>query len=172
MRSVVAQRVDDEVRVLEEIVLRRASTQDACEEFARRYPEWPAGVVVYADASARHQQTAGTSDEEILKDFFAQSGRYTVRYKIPRANPGVQSRVRLMNAKLKSAGGETTIRVDGRCRELMADFDEVSYVAGSLEIDKNSDMSRTHLSDALGYLVWQEFGAGAKTIGERGRRLV
>jgi hypothetical protein len=172
MCSIVAQRVDEEVRVLDEIVLQRASTQDACEEFARRYPQWAAGVVVYADASARHQQTAGTSDEEIVKDFFATAGRYTVRYKIPRANPGVQSRVRLVNAKLKSAGGETTIRVDSKCKELMADFDEVSYVANSLEVDKDSDGRRTHLSDALGYLVWQEFGPAGKTIGERERRLI
>jgi len=34
-------------------------------------------------------------------------------------------------------------------------------------IDKDRDPGRTHLSDALGYLVWQECHAGP-SVGERG----
>ncbi len=37
-------------------------------------------------------------------------------------------------------------------------------------IDKDRDSKRTHLSDALGYLAWQEFKPGPKA-GEQGRRL-
>jgi len=171
MSSVVAQRDEDEVRVLDEIVLQRASTLDACEEFVKRYPKWASGVVIYADASAYHMQTAGTSDYDTLRDFFAEYGEHTVRYKVPRANPSVQMRVRLMNGKLKAADGETTLCVDPRCKELIADFDEVSYAKDSLDIDKDNDPMRTHLSDALGYLVWQEFGARGRINGERSRPL-
>ena len=169
MSSIVAQKDGSEVRVVDEIVLKRASTLDACEEFVKRYPQWAAGVVVYADASAYHMQTAGTSDNDMLKDFFADYGKHRVQYRIPRSNPSVQMRVRLVNGKLKAADGETTLLVDPRCKELIADFDEVSYARDSLDIDKDNDPKRTHLSDALGYMVWQEFGGRGRTNGERGK---
>ena len=60
--TVVAQMEGEEVRVLDEIVLRRATTQQACEEFLKRYPNHGAGVVVYGDAAGNHEQTAGGSD--------------------------------------------------------------------------------------------------------------
>jgi hypothetical protein len=52
---------------------------------------------------------------------------------------------------------------------LIADFEQVSYKEDSTEIDKDRDRRRTHLSDALGYLVCQEGQSG--TVGERGQRL-
>ena len=36
------------------------------------------------------------------------------------------------------------------------DFEEVTYKPDSGVIDKDKDSKRTHLSDALGYLIWQE----------------
>jgi hypothetical protein len=50
MCSVVAQVMRHEIRVLDEVVLRRASTQDACDEFTRRYGLHGPGVIVYGDA--------------------------------------------------------------------------------------------------------------------------
>jgi hypothetical protein len=171
MSSVVAQRAGEELRVLDEIVLRRAGTSDACEEFLRRYPEFPAGLRIYADASAHHWQTAGSSDTEVLEGFFAERGIGGVQYRIPKANPVVRHRVERVNGKLVTANGEVQMKVHPRCKELIADFELVQFVAGSYEIDKQKDPKRTHLSDALGYLVWSEFGEAKKRIGERPRRL-
>ena len=172
MCSVVAQRDGDTVRVLDEIVLGRASTLDACEEFVKRNPAWAAGVVVYADASAGHMQTAGTNDRDIIEDFFARYAKLSVQYKIPKANPSVALRGRLVNGKLKAADGASTLMIDPRCEGLMADFDEVGYAPNSNDIDKDSDKKRSHLSDALGYLLWAEFSTFVKTIGEKGQRLL
>jgi hypothetical protein len=62
--------------------------------------------------------------------------------------------------------------IDPRCKELIQDFEQVSYKEDSTEVDKNKDRRRTHLSDALGYLVWQEFNSThSKTIGERAKSL-
>jgi len=52
---------------------------------------------------------------------------------------------------------------------LRADFEQVAYEEDSTQVDKDKDRRRTHLSDALGYLIWQEDRNG--TIGERGERL-
>jgi Terminase large subunit, T4likevirus-type, N-terminal len=61
MSSVIAQMDGEQVTVLDEIVLSRASTFDACEEFARRFPSHASGLVVYADATGARLQTSGTS---------------------------------------------------------------------------------------------------------------
>lgn len=172
MSSLVAQTEGDAVRVLDEIVLRRMSTRDACEEFLRRYPEWPAGLEVYADASAHADKTSGWSDREVMEEFFAEKRRRNVKFRIPKSNPAVRRRVELMNGKLEAATGERLLRVDPRCKELILDFQSVTWVEGTHEIDKAKDSRRTHLSDALGYLVWQEFNGREPTYGFRGKRIV
>jgi hypothetical protein len=53
---------------------------------------------------------------------------------------------------------------------MVRDFEEVCYKPDSGQVDKD-DPARTHLSDALGYLIWQEFG-GLEKVGEKGRRIV
>ena len=169
MCSVIAQVNGEEVAVLDEIVLSRASTHDACEEFARRFPSHGCGLVVYADATGARLQTSGTTDVAILKRFFRDRSYGDVRFRIPQVNPAVRERVMLVNARLASAAGERVLRVHPRCKELIKDFEQVTYKENSMIVDKERDPRRTHLSDALGYLVWQECRAG---VGERGRRLV
>ena len=76
MCSVVAQ-VDrgGEVSVLDEIVLRRATTEQACEEFEKRFGLPQAGVVVYGDASGAAMQTTGYSDYQVIREYFARAAR-------------------------------------------------------------------------------------------------
>ncbi len=77
----------------------------------------------------------------------------------------------LMNGKLRPASGEIQLFVDHRCKELIKDFEQVSYKEDSNLIDKERDRSRTHLSDALGYLVWQECRP-MQPVGYRPERLL
>ena len=170
MCSVVAQIEGETVLVLDEIVLPHASTAEACEEFAARFPRHPAGITVYGDASGSRRQTAGTSDYRIVQEFFQRTGHKMVAYKVPASNPLVRERVALLNAKLRTAGGEKHLLVDRKCGELIKDLEEVSYKADSNVIDKDKDPRRTHLSDALGYLVWQECRPQAPA-GEQSQRL-
>ncbi|MES1257290.1 MAG: hypothetical protein ABUS51_02625, partial [Acidobacteriota bacterium] len=89
--------------------------------------------------------------------------------RVPKANPPVRERVAAVNARLRNAHGDVRLLVDPKCRELIADFEQVSYKEDSVQVDKDKDRRRTHLSDALGYLVCQE--SAANTVGERGMRL-
>lgn len=171
MSSVVAQMQGKQLVVLDEIVLSRASTWDACREFVRRYPSWPAGLEIFADACASHLQTAGTTDREMVQGFFDEYGGPRPVYRIPKKNPPVRDRVGLVNARLRSADGETRLVVARHCREMVADFERVRWVEGTGEIDKARDPRRTHLSDAVGYLLWQEHQTRGAGIGERNRRL-
>lgn len=176
MSSVVAQMVPSAaggvVRVLDEIVLQRARTDQACEEFSRRYPAHPAGLVVYADATGKRMQTTGLSDVAVVQQELGR-GEYggAVEFKIPSGNPAVRDRVMAMNARLQPAEGAPLLTVHPRCLGLMRDFEQVVFKEGSLVIDKERDSKLTHLSDALGYLVWAELG-GVGTVGERGRPLL
>ena len=170
MSSVVVQIVNKTVYVVDEIVLRHASTLEACEQFYRRFPAHPGGVVVYGDASGNTVQTTGTSDYHIVREYFSANYASPLHYKVPKANPSIRDRISLTNAMLKSAAGEIELLVDSKCTELIKDFEQVCYKADTTIPDKEKDRSRTHLSDALGYLLWQECRP-LQPIGERNRRL-
>jgi hypothetical protein len=171
MCSIVAQKKGDEVRVLDEIVLSRASTDDACEEFHTRYPNHQGGMVIYGDASGQRLQTAGTTDYRIIKEFFRRTAYNNVKFRVPPSNPSVRERVGLVNGKLFAANEDVSLFVHPRCKGLITDLEEVTYKPDSSVIDKERDAERTHLSDALGYLIWQECRRQA-TFGEQDRRLL
>jgi hypothetical protein len=171
MSSVVAQKRGDELVVLDEIVIPRASTWDACEEFWTRFGFHGSGLVVYGDASGNNLRTTGNTDYQIIRQFFGRTPYRTVDYRVPKANPMVRDRVLHVNAMLRSAGGDVNMHISPKCKELMKDFEEVVFKSGSTVIDKDRDPKRTHLSDALGYLVWQESNSTVR-YGEQQRRLL
>jgi hypothetical protein len=171
MCSIVAQKSGEDIRVLDEVVLSRASTLQACEEFHARYPNHQAGLIVYGDASGQRLQTAGTTDYQIIKEYLRQTAYRNVRFRVPPSNPSVRERVGLVNVKLFSADEEARLFVHPRCVGLVTDFEEITYKPETSVIDKERDPKRTHLSDALGYLIWQEYRPGVK-FGEQGRRLI
>jgi hypothetical protein len=172
MSSVICQRIRDVVYVIDEIVLKTSSTPEVCEEFLQRYGEHRAGVKVYGDASGGHSNTVtGTSDYQYIRKFFAGRKGLKGTVTVAASNPPVRDRINLVNARLKNANGERRLFVDRRCRQMVKDFEEVCYKPDSGQIDKEHDAARTHLSDALGYLLWQEFG-GLGRVGERERRIV
>jgi phage terminase large subunit len=171
MSSIVAQKDGEEIRVVDEVVLSRASTLQACEEFHGRYPNHQAGIVVYGDASGQRLQTAGTTDYQMIKEYFRQTAYRNLKFRVPPSNPSIRERVALVNAKLFSADEEVRLLVHPRCTGLVADLEEVTFKPDSSIIDKEKDSKRTHLSDALGYLIWQECRPRTK-FGEQGRRLI
>jgi hypothetical protein len=171
MSSIVAQISGEEIRVLDEVVLSRASTLQACEEFHGRYPNHQAGIVIYGDASGQRLQTAGTTDYQIIKEYFRRTAYQNLKFRVPPSNPSVRERIALVNAKLFSADEEVRLLVHPRCTGLVADFEEVTFKPETSVIDKERDTKRTHLSDALGYLIWQEYRPHV-IFGEQGRRLI
>jgi len=171
MCSIVAQIQGETVHVIDEIVMGRATTPEFTKEFLNRYARHGAGVVIYGDASGSRRQTTGSSDFEMVRQALGQGGLKSVSYKIARANPEVRQRVNLVNAMLRSAGQETRLFIDPRCRETVLDLEQVAYKPGSSVIDKEKDPRRTHLSDALGYLIWQECRPQMRA-GERPQRIV
>jgi hypothetical protein len=94
-----------------------------------------------------------------------------LRFRIPKSNPAVRDRVALVNGKLRAADGAMAIRIDPKCRELIADLEQVQWSEGGVDIDKSKDPRRSHASDALGYMLWQVFQPKPR-IGMGRRRLL
>jgi hypothetical protein len=172
MCSVVAQRSRDSLWVIDEIVLSGARTDEACAEFVRRYKHHRAGVRIYGDVSGFSRKTTGPKDYSLvtttLQSVFGSQLSLQVE---PGSNPPVAERVLMVNARLKNAAGETSLFVSPRCEGLIQDFEQVAWCDNSREINKTRDSRRTHLSDALGYLVWEEFKP-QQQIGDQVRRLI
>lgn len=171
MSSVIVQMVGREVKVLDEIVIRHGTTFQACEEFLKRYDGHRGGVEIYGDASGYAQQTTGSSDYEMIRDYFRVHSNIRVTHMAAHINPPVRDRVNVMNGRLRSASGKIGLLVDGKCKELIADLEQVVFKSEGCQIDKDRDRMRTHLSDALGYVVWDRYRK-AKAIGEQPNRLL
>ncbi|MCC6591593.1 MAG: terminase [Bryobacterales bacterium] len=176
MCSVLAQRIGDRLNVLDELILPDSSTYDACNEFLARAEKYLAalrgndwGIVptlnveVYGDASGQNRQHAGPSDWQIVREFFSRtSDRFRVNFNIRSSNPAIRDRVNALNARLHNHAGERNLLIHPRCKELVADLEQVLWKSDPhgntlAQLDQRNPR-RTHVSDALGYLVEKEFG--------------
>jgi hypothetical protein len=165
--SVLAQVYEGRVHVLEEMILPDSNTLAACEEFLARTEKWatgmPLSIDVYGDATAEQRRTsASRTDWQIVKEFFGRyQDRYQARFHIPSVNPAVKDRINCVNAKLRNHAGQNRLLVDRSCTHLIRDFEQVCWKTDPhgnplADLDK-SDSRRTHVSDAIGYLIAREF---------------
>ncbi|HEX4823258.1 MAG TPA: hypothetical protein VFV19_03000 [Candidatus Polarisedimenticolaceae bacterium] len=155
MAWVVMQHHQHEAWIIDELVIAGgATTERACKEFIRRYPDKTLEVVVYGDSSGRARKTSATAtDYEIIR---SELGKYYHRLSVRESdsNPPVSERVAKVNAFLRSADGAVKLHIHPRCKFLVRDFSRVSWRPGTREIDKR-DKSLTHFSDAAGYALWR-----------------
>lgn len=154
------------VRVLDEICLPDSNIREACAEFQKRAGVYagmrgPIRVNVYGDAAGNARTHAGASDWQLVKDYFRNDPNFSLHFKVPSADPAVKDRVTAVNSMLKNSLGDARLFVDPKCKELIKDFEQVRWkpdASGNLtaSVDKR-DPKRTHISDALGYLIHAEF---------------
>jgi Terminase large subunit, T4likevirus-type, N-terminal len=164
--SVLAQTDGRRVHIFDEMVLPNSNTLAACEEFLCRTQELPGrplNVYVYGDATGvQHKTSASRTDWEIVKNFFGRyPDRYRATFQVPSSNPPVKDRVNCVNAVLRNHAGQYRLVINPTCKELIKDFERIFWKAdphgNSLaELDK-SDPRRTHVSDAVGYLIARKF---------------
>jgi Terminase large subunit, T4likevirus-type, N-terminal len=172
--SVLAQRVDQSVYVLDELVLPDSNTPAACEAFLHRAKDRlsqgpvPILLQIYGDATGDSRNTAASrTDWKIIRDFFdRQKAAFAASIRVPSSNPPVKDRINCVNARLCNSLQERRLFIDPRCRQLIRDLEQVAWKTDAngnplIELDK-SDPWRTHTSDALGYYVASEFPMQAR----------
>ena len=155
------------IHVLDEIVLPSANTMTACEEMIERLGKYAPdfhrlSVQIYGDPSGHSHQTSATqTDWEIIRNMLARHTEFAATFHVPEYHGPVKERITATNSMLKAASGEHRLFVDPKCKELILDFEQVSWKQDAhgnttTLLDKR-DPQRTHISDALSYLCVIEF---------------
>jgi hypothetical protein len=153
-----------ELHVQDAIVLYGGSTvEETCTKFMDAYPRWPAGIVVYGDATGRSRNVKSLkSNYKIIEETLVDVG--AIETKVPMSNPPVTERINAVNRLLKNAQGVTKLWMRKtlpakRCqvREIVRSLQRSRKKDGTDDLDKPAGETITHGADALGYLVAAEF---------------
>lgn len=152
-----------EFGVLESVSIMASTVQDVCAEAVRRYPSWPAGVVVYGDASGKNRSHQSLrSNYEIIRELCGRIGPLTL--KVPVENPPVALRLNSVNRLCRDARGVTRVWLNGDpqtpktspCRSLVKSLEQTVKKSGTDDVWKKPGETVTHAGEALGYWVTVE----------------
>jgi hypothetical protein len=154
------------LRVLDEIQLDGGSP-DLMAQFIEQWGEIAriTGVDVYGDATggaksqtASSQSAIKSNHDAIREALNAANIRYS--WHIPSANPSVGDRVNATNNRLRTGSGPGLVLNSKRVPKLVRDLQLVEQGPNG-ELIKSKDLSLTHISDGLGYLIFQIDKVGA-----------
>lgn len=141
MTAVVGQYVNERLQIVDELFLPHSNTTEMGEELKRRYGNRPL-IIPDATGKALKTSAAGLSDHEILRRMGFQISATTNPYRGDRYNA------------VNNLFSKNRIIIDPRCKQLVRDLEQVSFKEGTNLPDSQKDPTLTHISDALGYLVW------------------
>jgi hypothetical protein len=133
-----------------------------------------APIIAFGDSTARNKKMNGPNEWQIVNDVLRNGtkddeGRYQYSTNVP-VNPLVVFGVRSVNAKLCSASGIRSLHIDPRCTELITDFLVCTWDKTGTDIQKYGERGgsklwhRTHLSDALRYMIHALFPLGRDIV--------
>jgi len=150
----------DIVFAVDEITVNDCGTTEMSKEVISRlngYGDKSGSIEIYGDASGRHRDTRNnlTDYDIITREFAIYGGRLRRRWGT--RNPPVTSRVNAVNAALRNARGDTRLYISDKCEMLRKDLERVVWKSGTSDIDKTTDKSLTHASDAIGYFIHDKF---------------
>ena len=148
MSAVIGYINQNKLHIFDEIEIYQSNTYEMIDEIKRRYPN--RNYIAYPDASGSHRSTnSHLSDHMILSN----NGFKIIAGK---ANPSVIDRINAVNSMLCNANQQRNLTIDPKCRKMRECLIKMSYKEGTRIPDK--DQIHDHMSDALGYLVYQNFG--------------
>jgi PBSX family phage terminase large subunit len=139
MTAVVAQLYDDRVNVIDEFYLENSNTIMMSQCILNKYGQ----CMIVPDSTAQARKTSGPSDFEILR-----RDGHTI---IQTHNPLVFDRINAVNSLIE----KDRVIIDSNCSKLINDLKRVLWKDNKL--DQTTDKTLTHISDALGYLIYKFF---------------
>jgi hypothetical protein len=152
-----------EFGALRSIAIMGSTVMDQCDAILKHYPRWPAGVVVYGDASGKNRSHQSLkSNYDIIRERLAHMGPLTL--KVPTSNPAVALRVNSVNVLCRNAKGVTRLWLAGDpkkprtapTRELVKSLHGTIKKSGTDDIWKKPGETVSHLGEALGYWLTVE----------------
>ncbi len=122
------------IYIVDELYLENSNTFSAAKEIVSRYPARYKQIV--ADSTGNRRKTSAKyTDHEILR----RAGLDLLKF----SNPGVKDRFNNLNLLFEKG----FIKIHPRCKTLIKDLEQLTH-------DNDDDML-SHISDALGYVVWK-----------------
>lgn len=150
MSAVIGVRAADELHVLDAIEVPTSNTQEMAAELKRRYSG--RRVIVCPDPSGKARKTSapvGQTDFTILE-------RHGFTVRAPNKAPLVVDRINNTQDMLYDADtGRRRVLIHPKARPLLKALAHMTYKEGTSIPDKDGGFD--HMTDALGYLLWQEF---------------
>jgi len=149
--------------VIGEVYLPRGSnTVRVTNKITAMFSEHRSRICCFGDATggARGSAKIEGSDWHLIRTRLrAAFPKQYVIVDTPKQNPRERDRINALNSRLKTMDGEIRLMVDpSLAPRVVKDFEGVCLLkGGSGEIDKQSDESLTHLTDAIGYYVHRKF---------------
>jgi len=137
--SVVGNYVDNSFNIFDEIYLENSDTYKLSDELRRR---GYSGAKLIPDSTGKNRKTSGKSDFDILREC-----GFDI---LPTFNPFVRDRVNNCNRIFTA----NKISIDPRCKKLINDLERVVWKDNALDQTGENKML-THISDALGYMLWK-----------------
>ena len=140
MTCVIGQIYDDTLHIIDEFFLKNSNTDEMCLKIKEKYGN---KVTIAPDSTGKKQTTnASKSDIQILR-----SHGFAIKVA---NNPFRVDRYAAVNASI----GKGMVKIDEKCRYLIKDLEQVRYKEGTDKPD-TTDLTLTHISDALGYLIYR-----------------
>ncbi len=156
MTAIIAQVHGDEVHVIKGYHLKNSNTKLLTERIIADYPKTSTFYVTPCQSSSARQTVAelGITDLRILQSIMTNAHKICNIIKRSK-NPPIRNRTNAANSKLCTADGTRKVRIypdDAGCKELIKDFESLTYLEGTSNIDLSEKM-RGHISAAFDYFI-------------------
>lgn len=150
---------------------RNSNTPVVCRKLIADWGDHQGEITCYGDATGGAAGSAKVqgSDWDLIRATLGRHFGERMNYRVPTSNPAERQRVNAVNSRLKSIDGQVRMEIDGeKCPNVIKDFEGVQILKGSAgELDKKTDLTLTHITDAIGYYVHREHplpGAGLSIV--------
>jgi len=162
--AVICQESEFYTDVIDELHIPKNSNTDiVCDRLLDAWSNHTGVIRCFGDPSGGARKTSALSgtDWDIIKAKLRKGNSKhsgfgdKLRFNVPSAPPRERIRVNSMNSRLQTTDGTVKMRIDRKCKWLKRDFEGV-VPNDNGEIDK-TDKKITHLTDALGYYIAEEF---------------
>jgi len=150
MSAVIGVILGDMMHIIDEVEIYSSNTIELINEIKSRYPHRI--ILAYPDASGGSLKTsaAGMSDH-----LFLRNAGFTV--KVGKTNPPIVDRINAVNSMLCNSNNERKLLIDPKCKSLRNCLIKHTYKPGTRQPEKDGATDFSHMNDALGYAVYQNF---------------
>lgn len=144
MVCVVAEIINNNVYIFDEIQLFSSNTNEMADEIHNRYHG--NHIFIYPDPACKQSRTSagGKTDLSILKN-----AGFDI--KVRNFHPLIRDRINAVNSKLQNTKGEKSLFIASNCKNVIKSIERQIYKEGTSVPDKTSGYD--HFNDALGYMI-------------------